>query len=446
MDHEVHVADEHVVEEIRHEFDQSDNEKGLDKGPVAFPFHNEHMPPFYNYQPRIRHDQIKQFGKLSLICAIILCTAIYLGNIVFFVLLELAKFQCFRELNSLSHSCFKKPFYSKLKLLVIDMGLFFVVEYFVVGMVFKKLYEVTLDPEDPESFWSGTETILFFLERHATISFTLVCMYLIYFVTTLEIKKIRHQFSHWTHLIMIVLVLQGLSFHQFNLLQGSYWLIMPLCLLLVNDIAAHFWCLLLGKIRWGKVPTRSLEGFIGGLLTTFMSSFVISGGLSWLRYFSCRWEWMDLVLIRWYQGNRCDVIPVFFTETLRLPLFIQDFFSLIGVNAIQTRLHPIQLHSMPISILVVLCALVGRVLIHAIRNSQKIKQFGNLVAPFGGLMDVIVPVLLMGPFITYYFVNFIEPTTSTKQLADMVLSFPFEEQLHFVQQLQQHLKTFDIEL
>lgn len=113
--------------------------------------------------------------------------------------------------------------------------------------------------------------------HHRFISYILYIIGLVAF--TLNLKKAHYKFQFgqfaFTHMILLVAIFQS-HFVIHNIMEGLIWFVMPMGLVIFNDIAAYF-C---GKI-WGKTPLIQLspkktrEGFVGALICTVIFGFFV---------------------------------------------------------------------------------------------------------------------------------------------------------------------------
>ena len=75
-----------------------------------------------------------------------------------------------------------------------------------------------------------------------------------------------------------------------NMFQGFIWFILPIMMVIINDVMAYMFGFFMGRTPLIKLsPKKTWEGFIGGGLATV----VMSLGLA---YFMCQVSLMDLSL------------------------------------------------------------------------------------------------------------------------------------------------------
>jgi CDP-diglyceride synthetase len=61
-----------------------------------------------------------------------------------------------------------------------------------------------------------------------------------------------------------------------NMYEGMVWMLMPAMLVIINDIFAYVFGRLFGKTQLIELsPKKTLEGFLGGFLSTFVMAFYV---------------------------------------------------------------------------------------------------------------------------------------------------------------------------
>ena len=96
-------------------------------------------------------------------------------------------------------------------------------------------------------------------------------------------KYYLRQFSlfAWTHVALLCVVTQSYLIIQ-NMFQGLIWFILPIMMVIINDVMAYMFGFFMGRTPLIKLsPKKTWEGFIGGGVATV----VMSLGLA---YFMCQ--------------------------------------------------------------------------------------------------------------------------------------------------------------
>ena len=101
---------------------------------------------------------------------------------------------------------------------------------------------------------------------------------LILFVISLRKGQYKYQFKMfaWT-VISCVLVVSQTTTVIMNIYDGIIWFILPASLVIVNDCSAYIFGVLIGRTPLIQLsPNKTLEGFIGGLLSTVFWAYLVT--------------------------------------------------------------------------------------------------------------------------------------------------------------------------
>lgn len=80
----------------------------------------------------------------------------------------------------------------------------------------------------------------------------------------------------WTHVTLLIFVTASYLIIQ-NLFEGLIWFIVPVSMIVCNDVMAYLFGTIYGKTPLIKLsPKKTWEGFIGGGLTTILLSAIVS--------------------------------------------------------------------------------------------------------------------------------------------------------------------------
>merc|ERR1712061_770439 len=82
---------------------------------------------------------------------------------------------------------------------------------------------------------------------HRFISFTMYVIGFVWFVLSLVKKYYMRQFSlfAWTHVALLIVVTQSYLIIQ-NMFQGLIWFILPIMMVIINDIMAYMFGFAMG--------------------------------------------------------------------------------------------------------------------------------------------------------------------------------------------------------
>eukprot|EP00803_Ostreobium_quekettii_P005914 evm.model.scf_59.15 EVM.evm.TU.scf_59.15 scf_59:112101-113438(-) len=91
----------------------------------------------------------------------------------------------------------------------------------------------------------------------------------------------------WTHMILLVVFVPS-SFFVSNIFEGIIWFLLPVSLIIVNDISAYMAGFFFGRTPLINLsPKKTWEGFIGGFVITVGLSFVLAEWLSEFDWMTC---------------------------------------------------------------------------------------------------------------------------------------------------------------
>lgn len=140
-----------------------------------------------------------------------------------------------------------------------------------------------------KNFRPGTVQFLLsiLIEYHKFISYLLHSFGFVVFVLNLHKGHYRFQFRQlgFTLLVLMVVFYQSKCFLK-SLFQGRIWVVLPISLVVINDICAYFFGKAFGKTPLIKVsPKKTVEGFIGGLVATLIWAFFVSNYFYLVNYF-----------------------------------------------------------------------------------------------------------------------------------------------------------------
>ena len=101
------------------------------------------------------------------------------------------------------------------------------------------------------------------------------------------------------------------SFVQiYNLFKGFYWVVFPLLCVPVNSAFATLVGMLIGKTPLNRkhMPSKTLEGYIGGIILTAIWAYFASNYLAQFQYLACTQTSFQWSL---FDGLSCNESPVF---------------------------------------------------------------------------------------------------------------------------------------
>jgi len=89
--------------------------------------------------------------------------------------------------------------------------------------------------------------------------------------------------------IVLIFVLGFSSVQIYNLFKGFYWVVFPLLCVPVNSALASLVGIPFGRtpLNQKSMPTKTVEGYIGGIVFTAVWAYFVSGHLAQYQYMIC---------------------------------------------------------------------------------------------------------------------------------------------------------------
>merc|ERR1712071_125015 len=220
------------------------------------------------------------------------------------------------------------------------------------------------------------------VKYHRFISFSLYIVGFVWFVLSLVKRYYMKQFSlfAWTHVALLIVVTQSYLIIR-NIFQGLIWFIVPVSMIICNDVMAYMFGFFFGKTPLIKLsPKKTWEGFIGGGFATVPFGLGASYVLCQHPHFVC---------------------PI-------------EFNSVIGP--------------------------FGGFFASGFKRAFKIKDFGDMIPGHGGIMDRFDCQYLMATFVNVYISSFIR-VDSPQKLLSQIYSLKPEVQLELYVALRDSLAS-----
>jgi phosphatidate cytidylyltransferase len=228
-----------------------------------------------------------------------------------------------------------------------------------------------------------------FATHHTFISFSLYVIGFVAFVSNLQKGYYKFQFSQfaWTHMTLLLVVVQS-QFIIKNIFEGLVWFIMPVSLVICNDISAYVAGFFFGRTPLIQLsPKKTWEGFLGALFTTLVFAFFFSGFIVQFPYLICPVRNMTMSSNSW-SGVTCKMSPVFVPIDFNLtPAMITLIRHITGKTVRSVAIYPFQLHSLVMSLFASLIAPFGGFFASGAKRAFKLKDFGDYIPGHGGITD-----------------------------------------------------------
>ncbi|CAH1763707.1 11499_t:CDS:10 [Entrophospora sp. SA101] len=278
--------------------------------------------------------------------------------------------------------------------------------------------------------------------HHRFISFALYCTGFVFFVANLKKGHYKFQFTQfaWTHMTLLIVVCQS-HFIVNNIFEGLIWFVLPVSLVICNDIFAYICGFFWGKTPLIKLsPKKTWEGFVGAWICTLIFG---SFWASLLR----RWEYMicpvkELGATAFSGTLTCDPNPVFIPQNYDLNPWLAALFRRFPFTDVRSVwIAPLEWHVVFMACFASLIAPFGGFFASGVKRAFHLKDFGDSIPGHGGLTDRMDCQFLMGLFSYMYYQSFIK--TSTVEvgtvLQSAINSLKPKEQLELFYSLQQYL-------
>lgn len=217
------------------------------------------------------------------------------------------------------------------------------------------------------------------------------------FLISLKIGFIKYQLRRlaWSAIVLIFVLV--FSFVQiYNLFKGFYWVVFPLLCVPVSSAFATLVGMLFGKTPLNRkhMPTKTVEGYIGGIVLTAIWSYFAADYLAQFQYLACtqtsfQWQLFD--------GLSCTESPVF-----RPRLVTLSWLPLLGTVDLSFQQRPVQLHSVIISLFASTVSPFGQFIVMGFKKAFNIKSESFAVALEGSLRDILRTQGTIALFVFFY--------------------------------------------
>ncbi|CAG9767668.1 unnamed protein product [Ceutorhynchus assimilis] len=362
----------------------------------------------------------------TMIMIIFFFLVIYGGPLALMVTTLVVQVKCFQEIINIGYAVYRihgLPWFRSLSWYFLLTS-----NYFFYGESLVDYFGVVIN---------RTESIRFLVSYHRFISFSLYCVGFVWFVLSLVKKYYMKQFSlfAWTHVALLIVVTQSYLILK-NIFDGLIWFIVPVSMIICNDIMAYVFGFFFGKTPLIKLsPKKTWEGFIGGGFSTVIFGFGISYVMCQYPYFVCPIEYSETLE---KMSMDCEPSTLFTLQEYHLPVWMKIF----GFGA-TLHLYPFMFHSLSLSIFSSVIGPFGGFFASGFKRAFKIKDFGDVIPGHGGIMDRFDCQFLMATFVNVYISSFIQ-TESPQKLLSQVLYLKPEQQLQLFHMLKESLENRNI--
>lgn len=344
---------------------------------------------------------------------------IYMGPLALVALIFVIQIKCYHELITIAYSVYRSydlPWFriNSWYFLFSSNYYFYgesTIDYF--GMLLRK--SNYLDP---------------FVRFHRIISFLLYCVGFVGFVLSLKKRHYLKQFIMfgWTHVTLLIVIAQSQLIVQ-NIFEGLIWFLLPVSIIIFNDIMAYVFGFFFGKTPLIKLsPKKTWEGFIGGFVSTLIFGILFSQVLLQYEHFLCPFTYNEE---EQRLMTECERAPVFRQTTYQLPTFLTPVSWVVGNRDGTIDFYPFQIHALLFSVFGSLIGPFGGFFASGFKRAFKIKDFADTIPGHGGFMDRFDCQLIMGSFVHVYYSSFIRAADPRKLLLSILALKPDEQFLIF---------------
>ena len=306
------------------------------------------------------------FGLLLIVIFSLIIKTGPIGLVFLVILIYLCGFH---ELSNVGYDAFclhNVPHYR-----TISYILLIIFNYYIFGNIINERFA---------SILSNNKLTLFLSQHHQFLSFNLYTIYLIIFVLTLQKAYYHKQYIlfAYSHMLMFAYVSCYMTIK--NILEGTIWFIVPVLLVVFNDIAAYLFGYFYGKIKLIDIsPNKTWEGFCGAFFTTMVFGQFISSHMCQYQFF---------------------ISPYFSAQNdlkWNNSYLFEKKSEIFGIGV-----FPFQKHALVFSLYASLVAPFGGFFASGFKRAIGIKDFGNTIPGHGGIIDRFDCQIIMNLFVNLY--------------------------------------------
>ncbi|XP_017491172.1 PREDICTED: phosphatidate cytidylyltransferase, photoreceptor-specific-like [Rhagoletis zephyria] len=349
---------------------------------------------------------------------------IYWGPLPLMLVTLIVQVKCFQEIISIGYSVYRVhnlPWFRSLSwYMLIASNYFFYGESLMDNIGF---------------FIRNANFMSPLMTYHRFISFSLYVVGFIWFVLSLVKRYYLRQFSlfAWTHVTLLIVVSQSYLIIQ-NMFEGLIWFIVPVSMIVINDVMAYIFGFFFGKTPLIKLsPKKTWEGFIGGGLATVVLGMVISHVLCGYQFFVCPIETYDHA--EW--TFHCKPSFLFQLTEFHFSGTMKFLLKIIGLPQ-TVVMYPFVLHSLALSLFSSIIGPFGGFFASGFKRAFKIKDFGDVIPGHGGIVDRFDCQYLMATFVNVYISSFIRAPNEAK-IIHMISQLKPEVQMNILKTIAQNL-------
>ncbi|GAM24789.1 hypothetical protein SAMD00019534_079640 [Acytostelium subglobosum LB1] len=282
-----------------------------------------------------------------------------------------------------------------------------------------------------------------FVHFHMWHSFLLYCIGFVSFIVTLRKGVYRYQFSQftWTLMTLMMVVVQS-NFIIANIYMGLIWFILPVSIIVCNDIFAYLNGFFFGRKFIQRPlmkisPNKTWEGFIGATFWTIIFAYLFNSFLMQFKWVTCPkgdTGFMDTL--------DCPTDPVFVPKEYVLPVELSYILAkYVGLQLTSVTFIPMHLHAFVLALFGSLIAPFGGFFASGIKRAYKIKDFDSIIPGHGGITDRTDCQFIMGLFVYVYYLTFVKTSiVEIDQVWNALMMLPADQQVQILHKLSSTLQ------
>lgn len=418
---------------IDSEDDKSPDEKPLSDLSQSIPQGTHKSPPVFGRVLKNVPDRWKNWVIRGIFTWLMIGgfgVVIYGGPLALMVTTLIVQVKCFEEIINIGYAVYRihgLPWFRSLSWYFLLTS-----NYFFYGENLVDYFGVVIN---------RTDFLRILITYHRFISFCLYCIGFVWFVLSLVKKYYMKQFSlfAWTHVALLIVVTQSYLIIQ-NIFEGLIWFIVPVSMIVCNDVMAYVFGFFFGKTPLIKLsPKKTWEGFIGGGFSTVVFGILISTLMCQYSYFVCPIEYNESL---GRMSMDCEPSVLFRPSEYTLPVSLAGLLQIFGMGNTIT-MYPFVLHSLSMSVFSSVIGPFGGFFASGFKRAFKIKDFGDIIPGHGGIMDRFDCQFLMATFVNVYISSFIRYDSPQKLLSQILYLKP-EQQLQLFHMLKESLENRNI--
>jgi phosphatidate cytidylyltransferase len=347
------------------------------------------------------------------------------GPLAITLLILAIQVKCFHEIITIGHYVYKSnnlPWFRTLSWYFLITS-----NYYLYGESLIEKFGLLLN--------KNLNALMPLVHYHRFFSFSFYTAGFVMFVLSLKKTYYLKQFTlfGYTHLALLLIVTQSNLMIQ-NVFEGLIWFLLPVSLIICNDVMAYMFGFFFGKTKLIKLsPKKTWEGYIGGAFSTIIFGFILSSLLCNYNQFICPLEYNDETGS--VTTENCTPTLIFVSRAYDLPRPISFFLPNTKVS-----MRPFQIHALALSIFASTIGPFGGFFASGFKRAFKIKDFGDTIPGHGGFMDRFDCQVIMATFVNVYMHSFVRMPSPVK-LFNQLLAFNDEDKMEFIRLVNNHFNN-----